>query len=185
MRITAVADALSPLRPARRTGYPGIARRQAADRGPIKVVAVAREQGQEAITQEARERHRDAQIIGRGEHESDVLVSEGGGEPRRLKLSFRNQLAVDLVDGSSKKGCSQHLDIVVAIDAMFAHERDGFAERFNGGGNEEISAELDEARVSNSGVTSAIVSRVPAAITASCPAAATSGRPNTGAAMKR
>src|SRR5213594_800948 len=70
----------------RRVPEPGVLRRELPDRRPVERLATVREQGQEPIAEQARQWHRHAKSLRRGEGESDVLVSQrcgkaGGLEP--------------------------------------------------------------------------------------------------------
>ena len=53
-----------------------VVRGELCDRRPVECLAAAGEQCQEAIAQQAGQRHRDAQRFGRREGEPDVLLSQ-------------------------------------------------------------------------------------------------------------
>src|SRR4029077_690132 len=58
----------------------GVGGCEPADRGPVEVLPAVGEQGEEAVAQQARQRQRDAQVLGGGEHEADVLLPERRSE---------------------------------------------------------------------------------------------------------
>src|SRR6266850_7427583 len=177
----------------------GVLGRKPADRRPVELVAAMGQQGQEPVAQEAGERQRHAQIVSGRESEANILIAEGRREPGRLELSIDDQPAIGLVDGNVEQRRGQHVEILPPVDAGFAHQRHGLAERFDHRSEQEVAAELHEIGglrrlgddevlfpiASKSGAAALTASGAPAATTKSWPAAATSGRPNTGAATKR
>src|SRR5262249_18051227 len=91
---------LIPSRRARAAGLPG---GQRAAAGPIQVSAAVGEQCQEAIPQEAGDRQWRLQRLGGGEHESDVLLPEFGGEAGGFELVACDEAAVRLVHGRTEQ----------------------------------------------------------------------------------
>src|ERR1700685_402864 len=84
----------------------GILGCQTADSGPIKLLAPLGEEPKKAIVQQACQWHRYAQILGFRQREADVLVTQRGGERRRLKLISRDQRAEDLISRCGEdRGC--------------------------------------------------------------------------------
>ena len=73
---------LIPSGRARPAGFP---RGQRADRRPIQAGATDGQQCQEAIPQQAGDRQRRLQFLGRRQYEADVLLAELGGETGRLE----------------------------------------------------------------------------------------------------
>src|SRR5258705_519844 len=116
---------------------------EAADGGPIEAVAALREEPQKAVVQQAAERHGHAQTLGRLEREPDVLESERRGESGRLKPAFGAQATVGLVSGRREDCRSEQINVGPPIDTRLADERDGLAQCLDGGGEQEVSAELD------------------------------------------
>ena len=61
------------------------------------------EKGEEAVAQEAGNRHRHAQVLGGGQYEPDILLREGRGKAGRLELSVGEERAIGLVDGRAEQ----------------------------------------------------------------------------------
>src|SRR6202521_4844742 len=120
--------------------------RESAIGGPIEAVAAWREEPQKAVVQQASERHWHAQILGRRQREADVLESERRGESGRLKPAFGDQATVGLVSGHGEDRGSEQINVGTPIDARLADERDRLAQCLDCGGEQEVSAELDEIR---------------------------------------
>src|SRR6266446_6044584 len=118
--------------------------REAADGGPIEAVAALREEPQKAVVQQASKRHGHAQTLGRRQREADVLESERRGESGRLEPAFGDQATVDLVSGHREDCGSEQINVGPPIDARLADERDRLAQCLDCGGEQEVSAELDE-----------------------------------------
>src|SRR6267142_5864623 len=76
----------------------GVLGGETSDRRPVECLAPMREQRQEPVVQHGGERHGYAKGLRRGEGETDVLVSQRRGEPRRLELLLGNQPTIGLVD---------------------------------------------------------------------------------------
>src|ERR1700679_1368814 len=104
----------------------GILESQPADCGPIEILAALGEQAQESVVQEASERHGYAQALGRGQRETDVLVSERRRERRGFKLALRDEGSVGLVRRDVEHGRSEEFNVRARIDAGLADERNGF-----------------------------------------------------------
>src|SRR2546429_2086208 len=121
-----------------------VLRCEAADGGPIETVAALREQPQKAVVQQACERHRHAQTLGRLQREPDVLEPERCSESGRLKAAFGDQATVGLVSGRRKDRGAEHLNVGTSVDARLVDERDGLAQSLDYGGEQEGAAELDE-----------------------------------------
>src|SRR2546421_143951 len=124
----------------------GVQCREAADGGPIEAVAALCEEAQKAVVQQACERHRHAQTLGRLQREPDVLEPERCGESGRLKPAFGDQVAVGLVSWRREDCRTEHINVGTPIDARLVHEGDGLAQSLDGGGEQEVSAELDQIR---------------------------------------
>ena len=69
----------------------GILGRQAANGGPIKLVAALGEEPQKSIMQQAGKGHRHPQILGCGQRKPNVLVSERCGEGGRLEFASSDE----------------------------------------------------------------------------------------------
>src|SRR5205814_371583 len=115
-----------------------------ADGGPIETVSALREEPQKAVVQQACERHRHAQTLGRLQREPDVLESERCGEGGRLKPALGDQATVGLVSGRREDRGSEQINVGTPIDARPVDERDGLAQCLDCGGEQEVPAELDE-----------------------------------------
>src|SRR5882724_7558410 len=122
----------------------GVLGRKPADRRPVELVAAMGQQGQEPVAQEAGERQWHAQIVSGREGEANILIAEGRREPGRLELSIGDQPAIGLVDGNVEQRRGQNVEILPPVDAGFAHQRHGLAERFDHRSEQEVAAELHE-----------------------------------------
>src|SRR5207237_775053 len=99
---------------------------------------------QKAVVQQACERHRYAQTLGRLQREPDVLEPERRGESGRLKPAFGDQATVGLVSGRREDCGTEHVNVGTPIDTRLVDEHDGRAQSLDCGGEQEVSAELDE-----------------------------------------
>src|ERR1700730_4216232 len=120
--------------------------REATDGGPIEALAALGEEPEKSVVQQAAKRHRYPQRLGRRQREADILVSERRGESRRLKLAIGDQATVGLVSRRGEDCRGQQIHVAAPVDAGLADERDGLAQGFDGGGEQEVPAELDEIR---------------------------------------
>src|SRR6266481_3002558 len=127
-------------------GCAGILGSQPADGGPIEMFAALRKETQETIMQQTSQRHGHAETLGRGQRQADVFVAKRRGEGRRLELALGYQAAVNLVRRCVEYRGGQNLNIRALVDAGLADERDGLAQRLDGGRQQKVSAEFDEIR---------------------------------------
>src|SRR5437762_10877223 len=93
------AKAVQGLSARRRAGVLGCKR---TDCGPVEPVAVMGEEREEAVAQQAGNRHRHAKALGGGKHEPNILLPERRGEAGWLELSVGEERAVGLVDGRAE-----------------------------------------------------------------------------------
>src|SRR3984885_7523656 len=117
----------------------GILGSQPTDRGPIEILAALGEHSQESIVQQASERHGYAQALGRGQRETDVLVSERRRKRRGFKLALRDEGSAGLVRRDVEHGRSEELDVRARVDTGLADERHGLTQRLDGGGQQKVA----------------------------------------------
>src|SRR6202022_2836913 len=92
------------------------------------------EQPQESVVEQAAQRHRHAQTLGRRQYEVDVLESEWRSESGRFKSACGDQSTIGLVGPCVEKTGREHVHEDVPIDVSLTDERDGLAQRLDGGG---------------------------------------------------
>src|ERR1700692_935317 len=124
----------------------GILGRQTTNGRPIEFVAALGEKPQKSIMQQACKWHRHPQTLGCGQRKPDVFVAERCGEGRRLELALSDETAVGFVCRYVEDAGGEELNVRAPVDAGLADERDGLAERLDGGSHQKISAEFDEIR---------------------------------------
>src|SRR3954454_12215598 len=127
-----------------RGGKAGVFRSDLRDDGPVAVVVTATDGGEETIADYAGDRQGDALRFGGLQDEANIFEAECDDETGRLKFSFEDQTAVGFVDGSVEERAGEKVQERCGIYAGLARERDGFAERFENGGDHEIAGELDD-----------------------------------------
>ena len=115
---------------------------KATDGGPVEVFAALGEEAQKSVVQQAGQRQGYLQVLGRGQSEPDVLVSERGREGGRLKLSFDDQVAIGLVRRRVEDTGRKKLDVRMPVDTGLADEGDGLAEGLDGGGRRKFPLSL-------------------------------------------
>src|SRR5881296_3881999 len=138
------------------------------------------------VVGEAGERHRNAKLVGRAQHQARVFESERQLEAGGAERAATHALAVRLVDGRREERAVQRLEHVEAIHAGLLHEREDLPERLEHRQEQEVSRELHEIRPARVFPHA----RDPAAERlqqgqARLHRVAVSGRPNTGAATYR
>ena len=91
-----------------REGLPaGIAGGEVPKGRPVAPRTSFSQEPEKAIVDQARDRHRHAQIFGRSEQQSNVFRSELGGEGGRIEVPLREQLAVSTADRGAAHRCSE------------------------------------------------------------------------------
>src|ERR1700676_5398111 len=129
-----------------RLGEAGILGRQTTNGRPIEFVAALGEKPQKSIMQQACKRHGHSQALGCGQREAYVFVSERCSEGSRLELALSDEGAIGFVRRYVEDAGGEKLDVRAPVDAGLADERDGLAQRLDGGSHQKISAEFDEIR---------------------------------------
>jgi len=101
----------------------------AADGGPIQIAFAACHGGQEAAARHARERHRNHGRFGGLLHGAQILEAEWQLKTRGLELFFCDCRTVTCIQRRIKK---RRMD-----------QSEGFAQRFERGGDQEIAGKLN------------------------------------------
>src|SRR6266436_10036463 len=122
--------------------FTSILGRKLADRRPVERVTAMGQQCQEPVTQQARERHGDAEVFRGRERQTDVFVTQWCRKTGGFDFSIGDQPAISFVNRGAEQRRGQDVEIFPRIDAALADERHGLAEGFDDRSDQEIAAEL-------------------------------------------
>src|SRR4029434_1343871 len=101
------------------------------------------ESGQKPIADKTRHRHWHHGFFSRGQQQPVVLKAERHFETSRFKLIRRDHAPVTLVDRCREQRVSENFQKNLSINSKLPTKRKSFAQAFDNGREQEITAQLD------------------------------------------